>query len=182
MDKKYFEDHADLSLLRGKTVAAVGFGTQGMAQALNIREQRVPVIVGEEPGSEAWARAEAEDFRVLPIEEVAQHADIFNLQIPDMAFRLADAYNQKIRDKHKEGDLICLSSGFNFWYGHIVPPEFVDAWKMPFEYKAWFGKKESEKTTAHNKKTYDFQSGGADGDLTLEEDNITNWSKKLSKP
>lgn len=126
-EKMYFEEDADLNLLEGKTVAAVGFGTQGMAQALNMRDSDLNVIVGEEEGSEAWARAEAEGFTVMPIEAVAQQADIFNLQIPDMAFRLAEAYNQKIKDKHKVGELICMSSGYNYYYGHIVPPRGVDA-------------------------------------------------------
>jgi ketol-acid reductoisomerase len=127
MKKTYLEADADLGLLAGKTVAAVGFGTQGMAQALNVRDSGLNVIVAEEPGSEAAARAEAEGFTVLPIEAVAGEADIFNLQIPDMAYRLAAAYNEKIRGKHKAGDLICLSSAYNYYYGHIEPPDGVDA-------------------------------------------------------
>jgi len=127
MTTTYGENDANLALLTGKTVAAIGFGTQGMAQALNMRDSGLKVIVGEETGSTAWARAETEGFSVMPIEAVAEEADVFNLQIPDMAFRLADAYNEKIRGKHKPGDLICLSSAFNYYYGHIVPPSGVDA-------------------------------------------------------
>jgi len=127
MKKTYTEADADLGLLAGKTVAAVGFGTQGMAQALNLRDQGLHVVVAEVPGSDAWARAAAEEFEVMTIEQVAGRADVYNLQIPDMAFRLADAYNQKIKAKNKAGDVICLSSAFDFYYGHIVPPAGVDA-------------------------------------------------------
>ncbi len=123
----YTESDADLGLLAGKTIAAVGFGTQGMAQALNMRDQGLHVIVAENAGSDAWKRAAAEKFDVLPVTEVGGRADVYNLQIPDMAFRLADAYNQHIKGKHKAGDVICLSSAFNFYYGHIIPPAGVDA-------------------------------------------------------
>jgi ketol-acid reductoisomerase len=127
MNKMYFDQDADLRLLAGRTVAVVGFGTQGMAQGLNLRDSGLEVIVGEKPGSAAWNKAEAENFEVMPIEEVAGRADIFNLQVPDMAFRLADAYNQKIKDKHNDGDLILLSSAYNYYYDHIQPPAGVDA-------------------------------------------------------
>jgi len=125
--RTYGENDADLGLLAGKTIAAVGFGTQGMAQALNMRDQGLRVIVAETPASDAWKRAEAERFEVLPIDAVGGRADVYNLQIPDMAFRLADAYNQHIKGAHKAGDVICLSSAFNFYYGHIQPPAGVDA-------------------------------------------------------
>ena len=127
MTTLYGENGADLGLLEGKTVAVVGFGTQGMAQGLNIRDSGLNVIVGEEPGSAGWARAESQGFSVVPISEIAEKADIFNLQVPDMAFRLAKAYNEEIKPKHKTGDMICLSSAYNYYYRHIIPPEEVDA-------------------------------------------------------
>jgi ketol-acid reductoisomerase len=127
MKKLYLDGDADLGLLSGKTVAVVGFGTQGMAQALNTRDSGIQVIVGEEPGSVAWQRAVNEGFEVMEIAKVAGRATIFNLQIPDMAFRLADAYNKFIRDKHKDGDLVCLSSAYNYYYGLMDIPKGVDA-------------------------------------------------------
>lgn len=127
MKRTYGDEDADLAWLAGRTIAAVGFGTQGMAQALNMRDSGLRVIVSEAPGSEAWRRAEAEGFSVFPFDEVAERADVFNLQIPDMAFRLADVYNRHIKPRHKAGDVICLSSGFNYYYGHLVPPPGVDA-------------------------------------------------------
>lgn len=127
MKELYFDDDADLGILDGKTVAVVGFGTQGMAQGLNMRDSGLNVIVGEEPGTAAWKNAKAEGFKVMTIEQAAEKASIFNLQIPDMAYRLADAYNKKIKDKHNYGDVICLSSAYNYYYGHMVPPEGVDA-------------------------------------------------------
>ena len=95
----YFDEDASLNQLQGKTVAAVGFGTQGMAQALNLRDSGLEVIVAEARGSDGWKRAEAEDFEVIPFEDAAARADIFNLQIPDMAFRLADTYNRYIKTR-----------------------------------------------------------------------------------
>jgi ketol-acid reductoisomerase len=127
MKQLYFDDDADLDLLESKTVAMVGFGTQGMAQGLNIRDSGLEVIVGEEPDSAPWKRAADEGFEVMSISEVAGRADIYNLQIPDMAFRQADAYNQMLRDKNKPGDLVCLSSAYNYYYDHIDPPPGVDA-------------------------------------------------------
>ena len=123
----YFDDDASLDELQGKTIAAVGFGTQGMAQALNLRDSGLEVIVAEEKGSEGWKRAEAEDFEVIPFEDVAERANIFNLQIPDMAFALAATYNRYIKDRNQFGDLICMNSGYPYYYGHLVPAQGVDA-------------------------------------------------------
>jgi len=125
--KMYLDADADLSLIVDQTVAAIGFGTQGMSQALNMRDSGVKVIVGDEPGSKSWELARAEGFAVMPVEEAAEKAQIFNLQIPDMAFRLADVYNTKIKPRHKPGDLICLSSAFNFYYNTMSAPSGVDA-------------------------------------------------------
>ncbi|MGQ9682005.1 MAG: ketol-acid reductoisomerase [Anaerolineae bacterium] len=127
MPKLYFDTDADLGLMADQTVAAIGFGTQGMGQALNLRDSGLKVIVGEEAGSKAWALAEAEGFETFPYSEAVQRASIFNLQVPDMAFRLADVYNQAIKPHHRPGDLIVLSSAFNFYYGHMSAPEGVDA-------------------------------------------------------
>jgi ketol-acid reductoisomerase len=128
MNKKiYLDDDADLALLADKTVVIIGYGTQGTAQALNMRDSGLKVIIGAEKGTEDWERAKTDGFLVVPVEKAAEDGDIFNLQIPDMAYRLADTYNEKIKERHKEGDLICLSSAFNFYFKHIIPPAGVDA-------------------------------------------------------
>jgi ketol-acid reductoisomerase len=127
MSKLYGDADADLSLLRGKTIVTIGFGTQGMAQSLNIRDSGLEVIVGAEDGTEDQRKAQQSGFVTVSLVEAAERGDIFILQVPDMAFRLADIYNREIRGKHKSGDLICLSSAYNYYYGHVVPPEGVDA-------------------------------------------------------
>lgn len=123
----FFDKDADLGLLAGSTVAAIGFGTQGTAQALNMRDSGLQVIVGADEGSTDWQRAVAEKFAVMPVRDAAQAADVFNLQVPDMAYRCAAAYNEKVRAFAKESHMICVSSAFNYYYGHIVPGEGVDA-------------------------------------------------------
>jgi len=125
--KLYFDEDADLKLLSEKTIVVVGYGTQGTARALNMRDSGLKVIVGADEDTEDWKRAKADNFTVLPVEEVAKKGDIFELETPDMAYRLAETYNEKIRKWHKEGDVICLSSAFNFYFNHIVPPPGVDA-------------------------------------------------------
>lgn len=125
--KLYLDTDADLGLLNGRIVAIVGYGTQGTARGLNMRDSGVEVVVGAEPGSSDWVRASADGFRVMTVGEAAKTADIFEIQIPDMAYRCADAYNAEIKPSHKPGDVVCLSSAFNYYYGHMEAPAGVDA-------------------------------------------------------
>ena len=128
MEKKlYMGEDANLDMIADKTVAVVGYGTQGTSQAFNMRDSGLKVIVGANKDSEDWQRAKNDGFEVLTIEEVATEAQIFNLQISDMAYKLADTYNNIIKPKHDDGDMICLSSAFNFYYNHIIPPQGIDA-------------------------------------------------------
>ncbi len=128
MEKKiYMNEDANLGLISDKTIAVVGYGTQGTAQALNMRDSGLNVIVGADKGTEDWYRAKEDGFEVLSIKDASVKAQIFNLQIPDMAYRLADTYNNEIKPNHSEGDIICLSSAFNFYYNHIEVPPGVDA-------------------------------------------------------
>jgi len=128
MEKRlYMNEDADLGLLMDKTVAVVGYGTQGTSQGLNMRDSGLKVIVGADKDTEEWQRAKEDGFKVVSIKEAAKEAQVFNLQVPDMAYRLADTYNEIIKPEHDKGDLICLSSAFNFYYGHIDPPKGVDA-------------------------------------------------------
>ena len=123
----FFDKDADLALLAGSTVAAIGFGTQGTAQAMNMRDSGLHVIVGAEKDSTDWQRAVAEKFPVMPVSDAARTADVFNLQVPDMAYRCAAAYNEKVKPVAKASHMICVSSAFNYYYGHIVPADGVDA-------------------------------------------------------
>jgi len=125
--KQYFDHDADMDVLTWRTVAVVGYGTQGTARGMNMRDSGVRVIVGAEAGSSDWTRADADGFTVMPIEEAAKEADIFEIQVPDMAYRCADVYNEKIKPHHIEGSCVCLSSAFNYYYNRMSAPDGVDA-------------------------------------------------------
>ncbi len=125
--KLYMDGDADLDLLSDFTMAVVGYGTQGTARAMNMRDSGLTVIIGADEDNPEWERAKKDGFEVVPIEEAGRRADIFELQVPDMAYRCAEAYNRKIRPVAKAYHMICLSSAFNFYYGHIVPPPGADA-------------------------------------------------------
>jgi len=128
MDKAhYFDQDVDLGLLSQRTVAVVGYGTQGTARGMNMRDSGVNVIVGAEPGSNDWTRAEADGFPVMPVEEAARQATVFEIQVPDMAYRCADVYNEKIKPYHARGSVVCLSSAFNYYYNRMSAPDDVDA-------------------------------------------------------
>lgn len=124
--KRYFDQDVDLAVLDRRTVAVVGYGTQGTARGMNMRDSGVHVIVGADPGSSDWTRANADGFTVMSIEEAAKEADIFEIQVPDMAYRCADVYNEKIKSRHRKGSCVCLSSAFNYFYDRMAAPEGVD--------------------------------------------------------
>ncbi len=128
MQKKlYFDEDANLELLDGRVVAVVGYGTQGTARAMNMRDSGLRVIVGEEEGSDYSRRAKGDGFKVVPTRAVADEANIFDIEIPDMAYRSAEVYNEYIGPNHKPGDVVVLSSAFNYYHGHMQAPEEADA-------------------------------------------------------
>lgn len=120
----YYDQDADLSLLDGKTVAIIGYGSQGHAHALNLRDSGVNVVVGLHEGSKSRAKAEAEGLRVLSVSEAAQIAQFIMLLIPDT--KQPAVYRTEIAPHLQEGDTLMFAHGFNIRYGQIVPPEGVD--------------------------------------------------------
>ena len=128
MDGKLYMDHdIDLSALAGARVAVIGYGTQGKARALNMRDSGLDVIVGADEGHPDREHAEKDGFEVPTIEAAARRADIFEIQIPDMAYRCAAAYNERIRPSAGKEHMVCLSSAFNYYYGHMELSAGVDA-------------------------------------------------------
>lgn len=123
MVKIYYEDDADLSVLEGKTVAIIGYGNQGSAQALNMRDSGINVIVGsrKDPSGELAAK---DGFKVLPIAEAAKKADIIHILIPDEHQK--SVYETDIKPGLKEGNALMFSHGFNIRFKKIVPPKGVD--------------------------------------------------------
>ena len=122
--KIFYESDCNLSLLDGKTIAVIGYGSQGHAHALNLRDSGCNVIIGLYEGSKSKAKAEAQGFKVYNTAEAAKMADIIMILINDE--KQADMYKKDIEPNLEEGNMLMFAHGFNIHYGCIVPPKFVD--------------------------------------------------------
>ncbi len=119
-----YEKDADLHLLDGKTVAVIGFGSQGHAHSQNLRDSGVKVVVAEAPGTAAWNRAVAAGFEVLTANAAAALADVIMMVVPDQTQKVV--YEAAVRDNLKDGDMLMFAHGFNIHFSQIVPPPNVD--------------------------------------------------------
>ncbi len=124
MARMYYDADANLDLLAGKTVAIIGYGSQGHAHALNLRDSGVNVVVGLYPGSRSQAKAEAEGLKVLTVAEAAQTADLLMILLPDEVQKTV--YSNEIQPHLKAGKVLAFAHGFNIHFGQVVPPEDVD--------------------------------------------------------
>ena len=124
MAKIFYESDCDLSLLDGKTVAVIGYGSQGHAHALNMKESGVNVIIGLYEGSKSWKKAEEQGFEVYTPAEAAKKADIIMILINDEL--QAKLYKESIEPNLEEGNMLMFAHGFNIHFGQIVPPKNVD--------------------------------------------------------
>lgn len=120
----YYEDDADLSYLQGKKVAVIGYGSQGHAHALSLRDSGIDVRVGLAEGSKSAPKAEAEGLRVLSVAQAAEEADVIMILTPDQI--QAKVYEESIKDHLKAGDTLAFGHGFNIRFGYIKPPEDVN--------------------------------------------------------
>jgi ketol-acid reductoisomerase len=120
----FYDDDADLTLIQGKNVAVIGYGSQGHAHALNLRDSGVDVRVGLKEGSTSIAKAEAEGLRVLPVAEAVEEADVIVILAPDQFQRII--YAESIEPNLAEGDTLVFGHGFNIRFGYIKPPAGVD--------------------------------------------------------
>jgi ketol-acid reductoisomerase len=124
MAKLYYEADADASLIQGRKVAIIGYGSQGHAHALNLAESGVDVRVGLRPGSGSTQKAEEAGLRVLSVAEAADEADLIMILAPDTEQKAI--YDTDIAPHLREGDAILFAHGFNIRFGQIVPPAGVD--------------------------------------------------------
>ena len=124
MAKIYYQEDCNLSLLEGKTIAVIGYGSQGHAHALNAKESGCDVIIGLYEGSKSWAKAEAQGFTVYTAAEAAKRADIIMILINDEL--QADMYKKDIEPNLEPGNMLMFAHGFNIHFGCIVPPKNVN--------------------------------------------------------
>jgi len=120
----FYDKDADLSIIQGKKVAVLGFGSQGHAHALNLKDSGVDVVVGLQPGSKSIAKAEEQGLRVLSPSEAVKWADITVVLVPDPKQR--DLYTTEIAPNLKPGDSLVFGHGFSIRFGFIKPPSNVD--------------------------------------------------------
>ena len=120
----YYQSDCNLALLDGKTIAIIGYGSQGHAHALNLKESGCNVIIGLYEGSKSWAKAEAQGFEVFTAAEAAKKADIIMILINDE--KQAAMYKKDIEPNLEAGNMLMFAHGFSIHFGQIVPPADVD--------------------------------------------------------
>jgi ketol-acid reductoisomerase len=128
MAKMYYEEDANLELLKGKVIAVMGYGSQGHAQAQNLKDSGLKVLIGLRPGSARWGRAEAAGFEVMTVEEAAKRADVIQILLPDES--QSKVYQAEIKEHLTAGKALVFSHGFNIHFGQIVPPNDVDVFMV----------------------------------------------------
>ncbi|MDZ5472305.1 ketol-acid reductoisomerase [Bacillus sp. 31A1R] len=121
--KTYYDKDAQLEVLMGKTVAVVGYGSQGHAQAKNLRDSGVKVVVGVRQGK-SFQQAEQDGFQVMSVEKVVQTADVVQVLLPDE--QQAKVFRKEVEPHLREGQMLLFSHGFNVHFGQIQAPNYVD--------------------------------------------------------
>ena len=123
-NKIFYQEDCNLGLLDGKTIAIIGYGSQGHAHALNLKESGCNVIIGLYKGSKSWKKAEEQGFEVYTSAEAAKKADIIMILINDE--KQAALYKNDIEPNLEEGNMLMFAHGFNIHFGCIKPPAYVD--------------------------------------------------------
>ena len=124
MAEMYYDDDADLSIIQGKKVAVIGYGSQGHAHAMNLRDSGVEVVIGLKAGSKSIQKAEEAGFTVMTVDAAAEWADLIMILAPDQHQR--GIYNDQIKAHLKPGKTLAFAHGFNIRFGYIEAPEGVD--------------------------------------------------------
>ena len=161
----YYDNDADLSLLKDKTIAILGYGSQGHAHALNLRDSGLNVIVGQREGSANYDLAVEHGFQPVPLSEATKQGDLVNVLLPDEV--QGDLYQQHIKPELQPGNILLCSHGFNVHFGQVEPPEGVDAALV------------APKGPGHLVRS-EFEGGGGVPCLIAYSDNAREESKQLS--
>jgi ketol-acid reductoisomerase len=122
--KIYYDQDADLGLLKGKKIAIIGYGSQGHAHALNLHDSGQDVVVGLYKGSKSWGKAEKDGLRVATVPEAAQMSDVIMILLPDQSQR--DVFEREIKGALGKGKMLMFAHGFNIHFNQVVPPPDAD--------------------------------------------------------
>ncbi|WP_294000801.1 ketol-acid reductoisomerase [Sphaerotilus sp.] len=126
--KVYYDKDADLSLIKGKNVTIIGYGSQGHAHAQNLNDSGVKVTVGLRKGGASWSKAEKAGLKVAEIADAVRDADVVMILLPDE--QIATVYNAEVGPNMKEGASLAFAHGFNVHYGQVVPRSDIDVWMV----------------------------------------------------
>jgi len=126
--KVYYDKDADLSLIKGKRVTIIGYGSQGHAHAQNLNDSGVKVTVGLRRGGASWAKAEKAGLRVASIADAVKDADVVMILLPDE--QIASVYRDDIERNMRQGASLAFAHGFNIHYGQVVPRDDLDVWMV----------------------------------------------------
>jgi ketol-acid reductoisomerase len=152
----YYDKDCDLSLLKNKTIAVIGYGSQGHAQAQNMRDSGLKVIIGLKEGSASMATARKDGFEVYNVQEASAKADIIQILAPDTS--QAEIYEKWVKPTLKNGDALVFSHGFNIHYNLIQPPAMVDVYMI------------APKGPGHLVRRVYKEGGGVPGLIAVEQD------------
>ena len=161
----YYDKDCDLEIIKSKTVAMIGFGSQGHAHAQNLRDSGVNVVVGLKKGGSSWAKAEAKGFEVFTVAEATAKADVVMILLPDET--QAEVYKNEIEPNLKEGATIAFGHGFNIHYGRINPRADINVMMV------------APKAPGHTVRS-EFVKGGGIPDLIAVEKDPSGNTKELA--
>lgn len=126
--KVFYDKDCDLSIIKGKTVAIIGYGSQGHAHAQNLNDSGVHVIVGLRKGGASWSKAEKAGLKVAEIPDAVKKADVVMMLLPDE--HIARVYRESVEPNLKKGASLVFAHGFNVHYGQVVPRKDLDVWMV----------------------------------------------------